>query len=184
MGNFQITSLIHIIIVVALIIYMIYIQVAERSFKAKKYIVLPIVLIWFTISMVEKNKGGIEQSAPGILLVIIIGLICGVIAGFITKIYRKEDGNLYIKGGWQMLLFLIISLPIRIILSHLIRSLPQEIGLDYATAYLVKLTFVFIGRAVVIYMRVPDFWNVIHSQREKRKSTRRLRRESRKRNFS
>ncbi len=56
-----------------------------------------------------------------------------------------------------MLLFLIISLPIRVILSHLIRSLPQEIGLDYATAYLVRLTFVYVGRAIVIYMRVPDF---------------------------
>jgi len=121
---------------------------------------------------------------PGILMLIVIGLICGVIAGFITKIYRKEDGNLYIKGGWQMLLFLIISLPIRVILSHLITRLPQEIGLDYATAYLVRLTFLFIGRAIVIYMRVLDFWNVIHSQREKRKLTRRLRRESRKKKFS
>ncbi len=184
MGNFQVASLPNIIIVVALIIYMIYIQVAERSFKAKKYIVLPIVLIWFTISNIEKIKGGIVQTGPGILMLIVIGLICGVIAGFITKIYRKEDGNLYIKGGWQMLLFLIVSLPIRMILSHLITSLPQEIGLDYATAYLVRLTFVFIGRAIVIYMRVPDFWNVIHYQREERKLTRRLRRESKKKNFS
>lgn len=181
MGNFQVTSLTNIIIIIALIIYIIYIQVAERSFKAKKYIVLPIVFIWITISVIEKIKGGIEQAVPGILMLIVIGLMCGVIAGFITKIYRKEDGNLYIKGGWQMLLFLIISLPIRTILSQLIINLPQEIGLDYATAYLVRLTFLFIGRAIVIYMRVPDFWNVIHSQREERK----LRREeSKKKKFS
>ncbi|MBU3178658.1 hypothetical protein KPL47_20310 [Clostridium estertheticum] len=75
-----------------------------------------------------------------------------------------------------MLLFLIISLPIRTILSHLITSLPQEIGLDYATAYLVRLTFLFIGRTIVIYMRVPDFWNVIHSQREERKLRRKSKR--------
>jgi|GEM_PF-2023098 ABC-type multidrug transport system permease subunit len=181
MGNFQVASFTNIIIVVALIIYMIYIQVAERRFKAKKYIVFPIIFIWFTISTLENIKGGIEKIAPGIIMLIVIGLICGVIAGFIAKIYRKEDGNLYIKGGWQMLLFLIISLPIRMILSHLITSLPQDIGLDYATAYLIRLTFVYIGRAIVIYMRVPDFWNVFHSQREERKLRKRLRRERGKR---
>lgn len=179
MGNFQVASLTNIIVVVALILYMIYIQVAERNFKAKKYIVLPIVLIWFTIFTVQKIRGDIKQIAPGILMLILIGLICGVIAGFITKIYRKDDGNLYLKGGWQMLLFLIISLPVRMILSHLITRLPQEIGLDYATAYLVRLTFMFIGRAIVIYMRVPDFWNVFHSQREERNLRRRLRRKAR-----
>lgn len=175
MGNFQGISLTNTIIVVAFILYMIYIQVVERSFKAKKYIFLPIILIWFTISTLQKIRGGIGQIAPGILMLIVIGLICGVIAGFITNIYQKEDGNLYIKGGWQMLLFLIISLPIRMILTHLITSLPQDIGLDYATAYLVRLTFMFIGRAIVVYMRVPNFWDVFHSQREERKLRRRSR---------
>ncbi|WP_026882483.1 hypothetical protein [Clostridium akagii] len=175
MGNFQGISLTNTIIVVALILYMIYIQVVERRFKAKKYIFLPIILIWLTISTLQKIRGGIGEIAPGILMLIVIGLICGVIAGFITNIYPKEDGNLYIKGGWQMLLFLIISLPIRMILSHLITSLPQDIGLDYATAYLVRLTFMFIGRAIVVYMRVPNFWDVFHSQREERKLRRRSR---------
>lgn len=175
MDNFQVASLTNIIIVFALIIYIIYIQVVERRFKAKKYIVMPIVLLWVIISNLQKIKGGIEQSMPGIVMIIIIGLICGIIAGFITKIYRKEDGNLYIKGGWQMLLFLIISLPIRMILSHLIIMLPQEVGLNYATAYLVRLTFLYIGRSIVIYNRVPDFWDVFHSQREERKLRRRSR---------
>lgn len=171
------TSLTNIIIVMSLIVYIIYIQVVERKFKARKYIIMPIIFIWITISILQKIKGGIEKVIPEILMIIAIGLICGVIAGFITRIYKKEDGNFYIKGGWQMLLFLIISLPIRIILTHLITSLPKDTSLDYATAYLVRLTFIFIGRSVVLYIRIPDFWDVFHSQREARKLRRRRRKE-------
>lgn len=172
MSNYIKDLLIEFLPAVVLIIYMIYVQVAERSFKPKKYIIWPIILVWVTFSTLEKIKGGIAQASLGILLLVIIGIICGVIAGFITKIYKKEDGNTYIKGGWQMLVFLIISLPIRFILSHLITSWPQDVALNYGTAYLVRLTFQFIARGIVVYLRVPEFWQIYSEQRKARRQRR------------
>lgn len=176
-NSLQGASLSNIMIVGALIIYMIYVQVVERKFKAKKYIMLPIIAIWITASTVGKIKGNVYNLIPGITMLIIIGLVCGVIAGFIANIYKKEDGELYIKGGWQMLVFLIISLPTRMILSHFIISLPQDVGMDYGTAYLIRLTFMYIGRAVVIYMRVPEFWEIFKKQKEEKRARKRKRRE-------
>lgn len=179
MNNFQGISITQCILVLAAIAYLIYVQVVEREFKPRKYIIKPIIFAFIAFSSLDKIKGGLLRLSTGIILLIIIGLICGIFAGFITQIYEKEDGNTYIKGGWQMLIFLIISIPIRFVLSHFITSLPQDIGLDYGTAYLIRLTFQLIARSVVIYFRVPEFWKIYNAQRERRGAKRERKRAKR-----
>lgn len=181
MKNFDMNLLIQIFPIIIAILYMLYVQIAERTFKPKKYIIWPIILLWVTFNTLDKMKGNIVNAGLGILFLVIIGLICGVIAGFITSIYKKEDGVTYVCGGWRMVLFLLISLPIRFALSYYIRSLPQNAVLDFGTAYLIRLTFQFIARGVVVYLRVPEFWTIFNEQRAVRYERRMARRSRRRR---
>lgn len=168
MGNLQNILSTQSLMIAAAIIYMLYVQIAERTFKPKKYIIWPIVLLWITFNTIEKMNGEIVKAGLGIIALSIIGIICGIIAGLITRIYKKEDGITYICGGWRMLLFLLISLPIRFALSYYIRSFPQNAVLDLGTAYLIRLTFQFIARGIIVYLRVPEFWQIFTKQRAAR----------------
>lgn len=177
MNNLQLANLSQLGIVILILGYIIYQQIALRPVKPSRYVVLPIVLFYFTLKGIASLGGNIYRGTAPMVLLTSIGLVSGLVSGMITKIFTGEDGVLYQKGGVAAAILLLFTIPIRYILRHSIVSLPGGELLQSADiSYLIMLSSQLISRSLTVFLRSPQVWTLYLQQRSNKKARRRNRR--------
>lgn len=176
MNYLQSSNLSHLCIVILVLAYIIYQQIALRPVKPSRYVVLPIVLFYFTLKGIAGLGGYIYKETAPMVLLASIGIISGLASGIITKIFTGEDGVLYQKGGVAAVMLLLFTIPIRFILRHLIASLPgAEVLQNAGISYLIMLSSQLISRSLTVFVRCPQVLTLYLQQRKNKKARRRNR---------
>lgn len=180
MNNLQLANLSQLGMVILILGYIIYQQIALRPVKPSRYVVLPIVLFYFTLKGITGLGGDIYKETAPMILLASIGIISGLASGMITKIFTGEDGVLYQRGGVAAVVLLLFTIPIRFILRHSIVSLPGgEVLQNAGISYLIMLSSQLISRSLTVFVRSPQVWTLYLQQRSDKKSRRRNRRNRR-----
>lgn len=177
MNGLQLSNLSQLLEVLFVLAYIIYRQVALRPVKPSKYVILPIVIFYFTIKAMAGLDRSISEEAVPILLLALAGIISGLASGFLTKIFTGEDGVLYQKGGIAAAILLFFTIPMRFLLRHSILSLPGgEVLNNAGVSYLIMLLFQYISRSLIVLVRSPQVWTLYQQQRSDKKARREKRR--------
>jgi hypothetical protein len=175
MNHLQLAKLIQLAIIILILVYVFYKQVALRPVKPSKYVVAPIVLFYITLKQIEGIGGNMYTEAAPIVLLTSIGLASGIASGIVTKIFTGKDGVLYQKGGVAAAILLLFTIPIRYILRHSIASLPGGAVLQNAgVSYLIMLSSQFTSRSLTVFARCPQVWTLYVQQRRNKKTRRKL----------
>jgi hypothetical protein len=164
----------NLLIIIALIGYVFYLQVALRPVRASKYIIFPAILVILTLDSVYKLIGVSNVSLTPLCLLTAIGVLLGITSGIITRVFTGVDGKLYQHGGWPTILFLLITVPIRFGLRHTLAMQPgNEILKNIGVSYLVLISSQLVSRSFVIILKLPKIWNIFLEERKKRRKRRR-----------
>lgn len=184
MNYLHLANLIHLLIITLLIIHNIYRQVTLRPVKPRKYIILPIIFIYITLSSITQlGETIIYKEAMQFILLASLGIISGIISGIITKIFTGDDGVLYQKGGLAATLILLIVLTTRYFLRHSLAYMPGGALLDKeGLSYLIILSSQLLSRSITMLIRCPQIFNLYVSTRQNRRRERMARRAQKYRN--
>lgn len=167
MHNLQLGQLFIAILVIS---YVLYQQVALRPVKPSRYVILPIVLIYFTLKAICSLGGSIYVGAAPMILLVSLGGASGVAAGMITKVFKGEDGTLYQKGGVAAVALLLCTIPVRYVLRSSISSMPGgEILRNGNVSYLILCSSQIISRSLTIFARSPQVWALFLEKRRNKK---------------
>ncbi|MDR3597401.1 hypothetical protein [Clostridium sp.] len=172
MNNLQLENSSQLFIVILLVAYIIYRQIALRPVKPGKYVILPIIFFYLTLKAIACLGGDLayRELAP-IILLASIGLVSGIASGMITKIFTGDDGILYQKGGIAAAILLLVTIPLRYILRHSIAFLPGgEILTNTGISYLIVISFQLISRSITIFLRCPQVWILYMQQRKNKRN--------------
>ncbi|WP_411680182.1 hypothetical protein [Clostridium thailandense] len=173
MSNLQTTNLSQLGMIILIFGYVIYRQFALRPVKSSRYVILPIILLFFTVKAIISLGGDLYKEAAPIILLASIGIVSGLASGMITKIFTGDDGILYQKGGVAAVILLLFTIPTRLILKHSILSLPGGAVLQSAgISSLIVVSSQVISRSLTVLARCPQVWSLYL---EHRKSKRELR---------
>jgi hypothetical protein len=183
MNNLQALGLHQLYLMGLVLFYIVYKQVVTRPVKGSRYIIIPLLLIYFTLESIDSITGGLGKAAVALTILASVGVITGVISGMLTKIFRGEDGILYQSGGVSVLVFLVITIPIRIMLRYTLGHIPGNEVLNYAgLSYLVMISCQMVAKSIVVIWRRPEVLQLIFQQRAdkaRRRLERRIERNSR-----
>lgn len=169
MNSLQGVHLSQLYLVALVLIFIIYKQVVVKPVKGSRYVITPLVLIYITLNSVDSIKGGLFSARYAIVILVSIGIFTGIISGFITQIFRGEDGVLYQKGGWPALVFLIIIIPIRIMLRLSLGHMAgNEIINQAGLSYLIMLSSQMVFKSGTILFRSPEVLRLVLEKRSRR----------------
>lgn len=133
-----------------LVIYLIVRQLQERRVSWSSLGLPAIVAIVLGGMFFSNNPtlGGAIAIACGTAF----GLLTGVIGGRLIRLWRGQDGVVYQKGDWRYLLVLLAFIAIRIVARFALGQVLSSTILD--DAFIAALISAFLGRAVIVLMRV------------------------------
>lgn len=170
--NLQSSDLSQLFIVILIVVYIFYKQIALRPVKASKYVILPILLIFFALQGIDGLGMAVHKSEAQIILLASIGVVSGIVSGIITKIFRGEDGILYQKGGVATAILLICTFSLRYILTRVVSTLPEgQVFSDASISYLIMFSCQFLSRSLTVFARCPEIWELyLQERRDKEKN--------------
>ncbi|MDU2064634.1 MAG: hypothetical protein E6713_07295 [Sporomusaceae bacterium] len=169
MSQFAAMPLDHLILIILLAGYIIYQQTKAQLVRGRKYVVMPLILLFFTYQSLTKLGDQLYQLTLPIFVLLGCGLFTGAVAAGMAKIVRKEDGCLYQEGGWRSLLPLCLIVPIRVAVFWGLHDYPSMELLNHGgTVYLLFFSAHLVSRSGIMIVKNPEIWNLYMNERNRK----------------
>ncbi|HEV7214407.1 MAG TPA: CcdC protein domain-containing protein [Chloroflexota bacterium] len=145
---------------VALVVYVLYRQLAQRPVTAKD-VIIPLAGGLYLGD--RYLTGGSAASAALVLGAAGIGIVSGLFSGFAVRVWQDANsGAVYQKGGWSYLAVLVGLVVMRIVLKVALSSTGIIDPTNLNTAFIAMAIANYAGRAITVGLRALALagWNL------------------------
>lgn len=139
-----------------IILIIVILQLRERKMTLRKLVIMPVILLVFTIPTVLIEMYSAYNVAV-IFAGLLIGLLMGLLIGKFMKVKIHEDGSMILKGSFFAVLIWIAIIVARIYGRDVISSMKLMDFNLLTSMFLIMAVGAMISRRVYIYWKYTNF---------------------------